>query len=297
MTDKPECPWAKAITERLDMAQAGRATENVKELYEGTMDVITYKPECPKDGDGFTPEWLRSLVEYLGGDPSPIKDDWDFYEVLIRERYERELKTKMEDYFASVESPYAAEAARLMNLYWNSPIEWAQDIIEKNLPEAESGAGYYSRLRCRPGRGLAQLERGKRAITKARAKKTPKPDCPQDVQELDAAWLRRLVMYLGYDPAPIQDDWDLYEFMGYTHYKHWLKKPMEDYFTSVTSPILGEIALQFCKDWGSAKSWAYFILCKNADLLPPGNMNHVCFHLCMLPPRSYDPPYSKSSTP
>ena len=46
------------------------------------MKAIKKPIKCPECPDEFTVEFARKLVEYLGGDPAPIKNDWDWEKLV-----------------------------------------------------------------------------------------------------------------------------------------------------------------------------------------------------------------------
>ena len=82
------------------------------------------RPECP---DEFTTRFARELVKYLGGNPTPIKDDWCWKE--FAEAYP-ELRQKAERYFESAKTGGPGYAAYRMVHDCGSSREWAERIIE-----------------------------------------------------------------------------------------------------------------------------------------------------------------------
>ena len=82
------------------------------------------RPECPKF---FTIEFARELIEYLGGDPTPIEDDWYWEEFA---RTYPELRKKAERYFESAQTGDPSWAACHMHRCCGSSQEWAERVIE-----------------------------------------------------------------------------------------------------------------------------------------------------------------------
>ena len=98
---------------------ASPALENQKEI-----EMI----DLPQEG--ITAAWGRAMVAYLGGDPSPIADDWCWSD--FAQQYPKLLEP-FELYIerATPDNPGMPEAAQGMCEDFHSSREWAEAQIER----------------------------------------------------------------------------------------------------------------------------------------------------------------------
>ena len=111
------------------------------------------RPKCP---DHFNTDFGRSLVDYLGGDSSKIKDRdcWPRFAVVFPELREAAMK-----YFAEVKTGEPSAAIYYMVKYCEAPLDWGMRVIANMKVGNPSLAVYYMVSDCR-----APLEWGMKVI-------------------------------------------------------------------------------------------------------------------------------------
>jgi len=92
--------------------------------------------------------FARQLLNFLGEDTSPIKDDWCWGDLY--KHYGNDVRTKVEAFFS--DHPHSLAAYYMIN-YCGSDRKWAEPIIEA---ANDSYAAYLIALECDSGREWAE---------------------------------------------------------------------------------------------------------------------------------------------
>ena len=107
------------------------------------------KPKCPNT---FQLKFACRLVAYLGGDPTPIEDNWCWAEIG---RQYPGLVPAAEEYFAAAKTGNPAYAAYGMTRYCGSSREWAEGVIAAAQAGNPASAAYCMERDCGSSREWA----------------------------------------------------------------------------------------------------------------------------------------------
>jgi len=94
--------------------------------------------ECPQI---FDIEFARKLIVQLGGDPTPVEDDWCWDDFLKLPDFDRLLPLIM-DYFEHATTGNPSKVAYWLHRDCGAPLEWAQRVVENDTTGDPSWIAY-----------------------------------------------------------------------------------------------------------------------------------------------------------
>jgi len=100
--------------------------------------------ECPKI---FDIEFARRLIVHLGGDATPVEDDWCWEDFRQLPDFDRLLPLAM-DYFEHATTGDPSWAAYFLHRYCGAPLDWAQRVVENATTGESSWIAYVLHEKC-----------------------------------------------------------------------------------------------------------------------------------------------------
>jgi len=100
--------------------------------------------ECPQT---FDMEFARRLIVHLGGDATPVEDNWCWADLRQLPDFDRLLPLMM-DYFEHATTGNPSWAAYQLHTECGAPLDWAKRIVENDTTGNPSGAAHWLHRDC-----------------------------------------------------------------------------------------------------------------------------------------------------